>query len=90
MPRIWLYKGMDSYYYVRVLHKLLLNAFNIRFLFCYLFYTNFQRKGVVAKMTAGEVLAAEKYRDYQIITVLDNATSACLAVQIRVYQLLLR
>lgn len=73
----------------------LFNAVTYRFLMCYLVYTNFQRQGAVANMTAGEVLSAQKCREYQIIMVWEHKTvathgSARIAVHIRVYQLLLR
>ena len=60
---------------------------------CYLVYTNFQRQGAVANMTAEEVKAAAKSRDYRVIYVWDHKTkaahgSARIAVHIKVYQLL--
>ena len=62
---------------------------------CYLVYTNFQRQGAVANMTAGEVLGAEKCRDHSIIYVWEHKTvsthgSARIAAHVRVYQLLCR
>ncbi len=61
---------------------------------CYLTYTNFQRQGAVANMTAGEVMDAEKCREYRVIQVWEHKTvmthsSARLACHIRVYQLLM-
>lgn len=65
-----------------------------RFLMCYLVYTNFQRQGAVANMTAMEVLAAEKSRNYRVIKVWDHKTvsthvSARIATHVKVYQLLI-
>lgn len=60
---------------------------------CYLLYTNFQRQGAVANMTAGEVTRAEKAREYRVIRVWDHKTaathgSARIAAHVKVYQLL--
>ena len=54
-----------------------------------LVYTKFQWKGAVANMIAGEVLLAEKCRNYKIILVWEHKTvsihgSARIAVNIRV------
>jgi hypothetical protein len=64
-----------------------------RFLMCYLVYTNFQRQGAVLNMTAGEVHAADKSREYRVVKVWDHKTvsshgSAKVAMHVKVYQLL--
>lgn len=60
---------------------------------CYLTYTNFQRQGAVANMTAGEVKAATKSKEYLVVLVWDHKTAssgpAKVAVHRRVHQLLL-
>ncbi len=61
---------------------------------CYLVYTNFQRQGSVANMTANEVLEAEKFKIFYVISVWEHKTvssygSARIALDVRVYQLLL-
>ena len=48
--------------------------FTCRFLMCYLVYTNFQRQGAVANMTAGEVLSTDKCNNYRIVMVWDHKT----------------
>lgn len=60
---------------------------------CYIAYTNFQRQGAVANMTAEEVTKAEQKRDHYVIHVWDHKTamahgSAALCCPNRVYQLL--
>lgn len=64
---------------------------------CFLAYTNFQRQGAVANMTAGEVLAAQKAKSslYMTVSVWEHKTvstygSASIVMHMRVYQLLLR
>lgn len=66
-----------------------------RFLMCHILYTNYQRQGAVANMTAGEVATASKNREYRVVSVWEHKTtnshgSAKLAVHIKVYQLLQR
>lgn len=61
---------------------------------CYMVYTNFQRQGAVANLTAGEVLCADSTRDYRVISVWDHKTAsshgpAKIAVSVRIYKLLL-
>jgi len=63
---------------------------------CLLRYTNFQRQGAVANMTAGEVMAAQKSNnDHMTVFVCNHKTtsthgSAPIVMEIRVYQLLMR
>lgn len=62
---------------------------------CHIVYTNYQRQGAVANMTAKEVLSAKQTRDFYVVLVWEHKTSdshgsAKLAMSTRVYQLLRR